>query len=163
MYLLDANIFIQSHRAHYGLDFVPAFWDWLAQGNTAGVLASLQEIKDELDVGNDELTGWAGGQTPMFLSMDAAANPSLTRLATWATSANAGYTPAAVAEFLASADYQLVAFAAAHQHTVVTYEVSAPGSKKKIKIPDACAAMGVTCIGPYAMLRREAARFVLSP
>lgn len=161
MYLLDANIFIQSHRAHYGLDFVPAFWDWLARGNSAGVLASIQKIKDELDAGHDELTGWAGGQAPMFLAMDAGVGPSLVALATWATSKAAGYTPAAQAEFLSSGDYQLIAYARAHRHTVVTYEVAAPGSRKKIKIPDACAAMGVTCIGPYVMLRQESARFVL--
>jgi len=27
MYLLDANVFIQAHQAHYGLDFAPGFWD----------------------------------------------------------------------------------------------------------------------------------------
>ena len=28
-YLLDANVFIQGKNLHYGLDFCPAFWDWL--------------------------------------------------------------------------------------------------------------------------------------
>lgn len=28
-YLLDANVFIQAKRLHYGMDFCPAFWDWL--------------------------------------------------------------------------------------------------------------------------------------
>ena len=28
-YLLDANVFIQAKNLHYGMDFCPAFWDWL--------------------------------------------------------------------------------------------------------------------------------------
>jgi hypothetical protein len=35
-YLLDANVFIQAKNLHYGLDFCPAFWDWLIRHNTAG-------------------------------------------------------------------------------------------------------------------------------
>lgn len=161
MYLLDANVFIQSHRAHYGFDFVPAFWEWLARGGAAGILASVHVIKDELDVGQDELTGWAVDHASLFLTMDAAAQPSLRHLALWALSPSAGYTQAAQTEFLASGDYQLVAYAHAYNHTVVTYEVAAPGAKKKIKIPDACRALDVPCTGPYAMLREESARFVL--
>ena len=30
-YLLDANVFIQAKNLHYGLDFCPAFWDWLIE------------------------------------------------------------------------------------------------------------------------------------
>jgi hypothetical protein len=28
-YLLDADVFIRAKNLHYGLDFCPAFWDWL--------------------------------------------------------------------------------------------------------------------------------------
>ena len=31
-YLLDANVFIAAKNLHYGLDFCPAFWDWLIAG-----------------------------------------------------------------------------------------------------------------------------------
>ncbi|ACZ20280.1 hypothetical protein Sked_03120 [Sanguibacter keddieii DSM 10542] len=161
MYLLDANVFIQSYRAHYGFDIAPGFWEWLSRGGAVGMLASVRIIKDELDVGQDELTGWAVDHAPLFLAMDAATQPTLAHLARWTTSSSTGYTQAAQAEFLASGDYQLVAYAHAYNHTVVTYEVPAPGSKKKIKFPDACRALDVPCTGPYAMLREESARFVL--
>jgi hypothetical protein len=26
---VHANVFIQAKNLHYGLDFCPAFWDWL--------------------------------------------------------------------------------------------------------------------------------------
>ncbi len=35
-YLLDANVFISAKNLHYGLDFCPAFWDWLIRENGAG-------------------------------------------------------------------------------------------------------------------------------
>ncbi len=36
-------------------------------------------------------------------------------------------------------------------------------STRKIKIPDACIGLGVKCMTPFEMLRRERARFVLGP
>jgi hypothetical protein len=159
MYIIDANVFIQAKNLHYGFDFVPAFWEWLDQGRTAGVLSSIDKIGDELAVLSDELTIWAAARRPMFLTVDAATAPSLATLATWATSGK--YRQSAQNVFLSSADYQLVAFAHAHGHTVVTHEKPAPQSLTKIKIPDACVAMGVSCVDPFAMLRTAGARFVL--
>lgn len=64
--------------------------------------------------------------------------------------------------FLQVADYWLVAFALAYGHTVVTHEIP-DGSRRKIKIPNACVGLGVRCMTPYQMLRYERARFVLGP
>ena len=64
--------------------------------------------------------------------------------------------------FLQVADYYLVAQALAHEHTVVTHEIAST-SAKKIKIPDACIGLGVRCVTPFEMLRRERARFILEP
>ncbi|MEN6483056.1 MAG: DUF4411 family protein [Anaerolineaceae bacterium] len=72
-----------------------------------------------------------------------------------------GYEPAAVNTFLQVADYYLVAYAIALKYTVVTHEKAAGGSKKKIKIPDVCIGLGVKCMTPFEMLRRERARFIL--
>lgn len=70
------------------------------------------------------------------------------------------YQPAAINTFLKGADYLLVAHAFAHNCTVVTHEVTA-NTKRKIKIPNACIGLGLDCVSPYEMLRRERARFVL--
>jgi hypothetical protein len=35
-YLLDANVFISAKNLHYGLDFCPAFWDWIIASNASG-------------------------------------------------------------------------------------------------------------------------------
>ncbi len=35
-YLLDANTFIEAKNTYYGMDFCPAYWDWLDHANAAG-------------------------------------------------------------------------------------------------------------------------------
>ncbi len=158
-YLLDANVFIQAKNLHYGLDFCPAFWDWLLVGNRAGLVFSIERVGDEIQAGADDLSIWAGQRgSGFFLAPDAAMVPALGRVSSWA--AGQGYDPAAVNTFLQVADCYLVAFALAHAHTVVTHEVPA-ASTKRIKIPNACISLGVRCITPFEMLRIERARFVL--
>ena len=161
MYVLDANIFITSKNTHYGFDFVPAFWDWLDQGHSAGILCSIDKIKDELDAVSDDLTSWAGSRNAMFLTVDAATVPSLQQLATWTAASD--YRQNAKEEFLASGDFQLIAYAHAHGHTVVTHELSEPAARRRVKIPDACIAMGVPYTNVFTMLRGEGAQFVLAP
>ncbi|WP_369325304.1 DUF4411 family protein [Nitrosomonas aestuarii] len=74
------------------------------------------------------------------------------------------YEPAAISIFLQVADYWLVVNAKNHNYTIVTHEVPAPAnSTRKIKIPNACIGLSLSCINPYAMLRRERAKFILRP
>jgi len=159
MYLLDANVFIQSHRAHYGLDFVPAFWDWLDHSFSAGMVHSIQPIGSEIAVGSDELSEWAASRSGLFVPLDAACGPSLRTIATWANSGH--FSQSAVNDFLSIADYQLVAYAHAHELTVVTMEKSEPARQNKVKVPDACIAHGIPWATPFQMLRSEKASFVL--
>ena len=158
-YLLDANVFIQAKNLHYGLDFCPAFWDWLIEMNTAKRVFSIEKIGDEIDAGADELADWAAQCDPnFFLKPDSTMLPALGSVSAWATAQN--YEPAAVNTFLQVADYYLVAYALAHEHTVVTHEKASP-STKKIKIPNVCIGLSIKCMTPFEMLRHERARFVL--
>lgn len=160
-YLLDANVFIQAKNLHYGLDFCPAFWDWLVENNASGRVFSIEKVKNGIDAVADELTDWASTRgAGFFLPPDAAVIPALATVSGWAS--GQGYDPAAVSTFLQVADYYLVAYALAHGHTVVTHEAPA-ATVKRIKIPNACIGLGVTCMTPFEMLRRERARFVLGP
>jgi hypothetical protein len=79
-YLLDADVFIQAKRLHYGMDFCPAFWDWLGEANKAGKVYSIEKVADELMAGGDDLSMWAAerGRT-FFLPPDP---PMLTALVT---------------------------------------------------------------------------------
>ena len=160
-FLLDTNIFIQAKNLHYGFDFCPAFWEWLIARNVTGRVASIDKVGDELQAGGDDLSDWATARgRAFFLPPDDPVVPALGRVSTWATSQT--YEAAAIATFLQIADYWLVAHALAHGFVVVTHEVPSD-STRKIKIPNACIGLGLSCISPYEMLRRERARFVLGP
>ena len=158
-YLLDANVFMQAKNLYYGLDFCPAFWDWLIASNEAGQVFSIEKVGDEIEAGGDELAAWVAQRGPgFFLKPDSAMLPALGSVSTSATGQR--YEPAAVSTFLQVADYYLVAHALTHGHTLVTHEIAST-STKKIKIPDACIGLGVKCITPFDMLRHERARFIL--
>ncbi|TAM33539.1 MAG: DUF4411 family protein [Rhodanobacter sp.] len=160
-YLLDANVFIQAKNLQYGFDFCPAFWDWLERMNAQGKVFSIQQVGNELQAGEDELAEWGEARGEgFFLPPDNQVLAAASQVSVWATGQD--YAPVAVNTFLQVADYWLVAFAAAHGHTVVTHEVPA-NSPKKIKIPNACVGLGVRFMTPYQMLRTERARFVLGP
>jgi len=158
-YLLDANVFIQAKNLHYGLDFCPAFWDWLVQNAESGTVFSIDKVADEIDAGADELTEWRKQQgTELFRATDAAAAAQFGSVSTWVTSQ--GYEPAAINTFLQVADFYIIAHALAGGDIVVTHEVPA-SSAKRIKIPNVCIGLGVRFTTPYEMLRRERATFVL--
>jgi len=160
LYLLDTNVFIQAKNPHYGLDFCPAFWDWLIDQNRRGHVHSIEKkVGDELAAGNDELTEWAAVRgEAFFLSPDQEMLSTLATVSAWVTGQR--YRPAAVNAFFQDADYYLVAHALAHRFTVVTHEVVSDGVKN-VKIPNVCIGVRVKCMTPYEMLRRERARFVL--
>jgi len=160
-YLLDTNVFIQAKRLHYGLDFCPAFWEWLIEQNMAGRVFSIEKVGDEVQAVADELSVWANARgNQFFLKPNAMVFPSLAAVSSWASGQQ--YEPAAVSTFLQGADYYLVSQALSGGHTVVTHEVPS-ASTRRIKIPDACIGLGIKCMTPFEMLRRERARFVLGP
>lgn len=158
-YLLDADVFIRAKNLHYDFKFCPAFWDWLITANRAGRVFSIERVKDELRAGEDELSQWAAQYGPeFFLPPEERALNAFSAVSAWALKQN--YDDAAINTFLSGADYYLTGQALADGHTVVTHEARAD-TKRKIKIPNACGGLGVACISPFEMLRRERARFVL--
>jgi hypothetical protein len=159
-YLLDANVFIQAKNLHYGLDFCPAFWDWLVRAHAAGTVISIEMVGDEFTAGTDALAEWAAERgATFFVPPDPQVEPALRRVSAWVAS-QPNYEPAAVSTFLQKADHMVVAHALAHGHTVVTHE-KPENSRRTVKIPSPCVALDVKYMTPYQMLRHERARFVL--
>lgn len=158
-YLLDANVFIQAKNMHYGLDFCPAFWDWITTKNTEGVVYSIDKVSDELNDKQDELASWNklhGAR--LYLNTDKNVYSHLTTVSNWVDTQR--YEQSAVSEFFSKADYYLIGHALVDMWVIVTHEKPS-GSTKKIKIPDVCRGLGVECISTFDMLRREHARFDL--
>ncbi len=144
---------------HYGLDFCPAFWDWLDEGNRRGRVFSIDAVYTELMGHEDELSEWARERKQtFFLKPDPVMTEAFTTVSGWLEE---HYSPEATSVFLSGADYLLVCHALAHDHVVVTHERPS-SSRTKVKIPTVCTGLGVSWMSPFAMLRRERARFVLA-
>lgn len=140
-YLLDANVFIQARKLHYGFDFCPAFWEWVDRENKTSQVLSVEKVGDELDAGDDDLKDWAAARRGiLFMPPDQAMLNSLPIVSAWVTGRS--YTPAAISTFFQVADYYLVGRALAHRNILVTHEISEPLSKRKVKIPDVCIGVG---------------------
>jgi uncharacterized protein DUF4411 len=167
-YLLDSDVLIRAKNDYYGMDFCPAFWEWLIAESKAGRVCSIKAICDELiqrpdpvdeDDEEDVLSKWARQDgSCLFLPHDQPMADKLPVVALWARSQH--YTQGAISTFLGCADYYLVSYAMAHGYTVVTNEVPST-SKQKIKIPDACVGLSVPRTRLCEMLRALGAKFVL--
>lgn len=158
-YLIDSDVFIQAKDRHYGLDFCPAFWDWLVDGNRAGKVFSVEAVADELTGHDDELKAWAADRDESFFLPPTTDTLEKLRIVNdWITSQQ--YEEAAINTFMQAADYFLIAQALVDRHVVVTHEVPS-NSVNKIKIPNVCIGLKIKCINPFTMLRLERARFVL--
>ncbi|CAG0962829.1 hypothetical protein PHYC_00820 [Phycisphaerales bacterium] len=160
-YFLDTGVFIEAKRRFYGLHFVPGYWDWLMREARAGTIRSIEKVADEIGAQQDDLSAWAatlpGG---FFLRPDAAFSAAFQQVSQWAMTS--AFQSAAYSEFFAVADSYLVAQALAGGHTVVTLEKPATTpSKRKIKVPDACAGVGIKCMTPYEVMRLYGVRLVL--
>ena len=159
-YYLDSNVFIEANRRYYGLDFCPAFWDWLHAQNAAGKIFSVQAVARELAQGNDELKQWAAKRSEGFFIPPAAhVEAKLEQTQFWVSRQN--YEPSAIAAFLESADHYLISQALADGHHIITREI-AENSKKRVKIPNVCQAFDIKCVSLFDVLRREKAKFVLA-
>lgn len=158
-YILDSDVFMKAKNLHYGLDFCPAFWEWLIHNGNTGEVFSIDKVADEIAAGADELTTWASHRgLGLFRRTPGSLAPEFAQVSNWVTSQT--YTPAAINTFLQAADYYLVAHALAGGHTIVTHEVLSP-SIHKVKIPNACIGLGVQFMTPFQMLRIEQVHFVL--
>lgn len=159
-YLIDTDIFINAKNSHYGMDFCPAFWDWLIQANNSGKLLSIDAVRDDLVVGEDELAVWAKARDALFFAPPVEADlHALGQVTQWIND-HQTYTPAAKQTFLGCSDYFVVSQALAGGHIVITHE-KPENSVNRVKIPSVCIALKVKCMTPWQMLRAEKAKFVL--
>ena len=161
-FIIDSNILIESHRVDYGFDICPGFWELMSRAFKSGIVLSHQKVLNELRKSNDELSKWAKGMPKTCFPGETEQEFAVYHdLCAWA--ANQQYKQPAIVRFcdVDYADPWICAKAKVMGLTLVTQEVSAPYSRKDIKLPDACGSVDVPCINKYELLRRLSARFVL--
>jgi Domain of unknown function (DUF4411) len=152
MFLFDSNTFIEAARLYYAFDLAPGFWEWLVSGPMRSQIGSVEAVREEVMSGHGDLVTWAASTPADFWRpVSESTLERASALAEWAADPGRDYKQSAVDEFLSKADFWLIAEAMASGATLVTREVSAPDSKKTIKIPDACSAFGVLCAQPFVV------------
>ncbi len=142
-YLFDTNIFIRS-KNEMPEDIWPTFWVRIAELIREGKIFTSEKVKEEIERSKDELTQWmkANETLGFYCSVDGDVLNKYSEVQNWAKNTNR-FTQTALDDFARVADVYLVATAAAKGWTLVTYETPDPNCKKRVKIPDACNALGV--------------------
>lgn len=130
------------------------FWTKIAGMINSGNVFSNIQVKGEIDKGGDELTVWMKDNVPagFYIENELDVMVKYGDVMNWAQS-NAVYRPEAVSEFATVADAYLVATAAAKGYTLVTNETADPQCRRRVKIPDACNALGVRFCDLNTVLR----------
>jgi len=162
-YLLDANIFIQAQNQHYGMDFCPAFWDFLKLEAESKTIMSTDMVYDELKLFNDEVSAWVVEHRDLLFTISSQEEEIQKKFIEIADFVNthSTYKQSEKDRFLSGADPWLIATANVMNLTIVTHEVLVPHTSKKVKIPNVAQEFHVTCINPYKMIRDLGGRFVL--
>lgn len=161
-YLLDSNIFIVAKKNYYNPDIVPAFWQWLLEGNKKDYFYSIDIVSNELKKGKDEdyLHQFAIQNQDFFVSSNEinciAEYGKLQAWANlvWTKNKPPNKTNKAIEAFASAtkADAFLVAYAKANNFILVTNETSEMQSQTNVKIPDAANSCGVKIMNLYDLL-----------
>lgn len=163
-YLLDADSLIRPFRQHYRPSICPAYWDAIKRLFQEGRLASIFQVRVEIERGKDLLTSWVKDQLPgTFFKKtdDIAVTTQYAVVSNWIHQ-SASLSDEAKAKFARGADGWLVAYAKANDYLICSYEVPAPQSRNNAKLPDVAAFLGVSCVFPHEMLEELRMRMVLS-
>lgn len=161
-YLIDSNVLIQAKNEYYAFNLCPGFWEWIDREHEQGNVFSIEQVREELMEGNDKLAEWADERPEgFFLPPDAETANQMSRVTQWVMRTD--FKESARRDFLAKADPVLIATALAYpQYTVVSHEIL-DGSRRKVKIPNVCHALGVRCERTFSMLTKRNACFGLLP
>jgi hypothetical protein len=157
VYIIDTSCLTQAHRVYYPYDIAPSFWDFMKQKFANGSFIYTNKVAYEIARGKDDLSNWA--QTEIAPALDCHADANIMtnygQIMVWGNS-HTQYTILAKQEFadFTNADPFVVATAIEKSGIVVSQEVSAPSSKKNIKLPDVCAQFNITHIDTFTLLRR---------
>ena len=154
-YIIDANIFISSHRTYYPFDIMPTYWKYLSKLCNNGVCIIIDEVYKEIMKNEDNLSDWFKlniDYKEIKKSSDELVTESYSRIIT-SVMDNAQYKISAKQEFADCADSWLIAHALAYNYVLVTNELRQRDVKKRVLIPNVCDDFGIKYINMTEFLR----------
>ncbi|HKV98817.1 MAG TPA: DUF4411 family protein [Vicinamibacterales bacterium] len=163
LYVLDSNIFIEAKKRYYRFQVCPGFWDALLWQHSQGAIVSIDRVKAEIEHHQDDLKDWTCNTMPggcFKATNDEAVTTAYGDAIKWVMG-NPQFTPEARALFSQEtvADAWVIAYAKAHGATVVTEEKLDLQTRKRVKIPNVCQALGVPYMDTFDMLSALSTRF----
>jgi len=162
-YILDSDVFIAAKNSYYAFTICPGFWDSLIYHYEEGNVCSIDKVRGELLAGrpDEDLVQWVKDDLPagFFIGTDDSAVISAYEEVMLWVQRNSQYFDQAKAKFATEADGWLVAYAKAHDVTVITNEQPRPQSRNRILLPDVCAQFTVTYKDTFLMLKELDARY----
>ena len=136
-------------RRVYPREIFSPVWDLLSDLSTSGVVASIDQVLEELKKQDDDILEWSEDHAGMFLPLDGPIQMKAKEI---------------LREFpdnfvdlrkrKSGADPFVVAAAVVEGAAVVTEEKKS-GGPHKVKIPDVCVVFDVECFPLLELLRRE--------
>lgn len=153
LYLLDANVLITANRQYYPINRIPEFWDWLVHMGALGNVKIPQEVYEEFNDGEDELSQWANQdevQSALLFSEAA-------EIANVRSVISNGYAPDLTDDELEKVgrDPFLVSYALidSANRMIITTEVSKPSRTRANRhLPDVCGGLGIHCQNTFHLL-----------
>ncbi len=146
---------------YYGMDFCPAYWDWLDSQYNNGAVASISSVYDELSTYGDTLSRWVKDRKSQFISVsDDETQEKYIEIIQYVYDLE-NKNPNKVDLFLSKADPWLIAKSCITGAQLVTHERKVAENSKDVKIPNICEAFGVTCLSTFQLLQQLDARFIL--
>lgn len=149
-YIVDTCSFTAMRRV-YPIDVFPSAWKKLDKLAQSGVVASTEDVFEEIKVQDDDILEWAKQNTNIFIPLGEIIQIEAIRIL------ESHDNLLDLKKSKSSADPFIIATAMTCSGAVVTEEKPSGGPHKS-KIPDVCKAYDVNCIPLLEMFRREGLR-----
>jgi hypothetical protein len=162
-YLLDPNILIEAHQRYYPIELVPGFWQALIDHHEERRVFSIEQVKQEIKEGKDELWQWAKEKAPKTFfkqTADRQVTVWYGKIMEW-VSEQSQFKDAAKEQFASGADGWLIAYAKSNKLVVVTHEGHSAEAKRTVPIPIVCEEFEVAFTNTFDMLRDLGVQLVL--
>lgn len=152
-FLIDSNVFIEAKYFHYNFNYCRIFWDFILDLHSKGLVYSINAVRKELTIKDDELSDWVKNEVPSgFFEDENTSFNSYAQLMTWSQSLDVHEKAKIDFADITKADAFLIAHAMSHNMSIITHEAEKPGAKRRILIPNAAKAQGVKTITLFEFL-----------
>jgi len=161
IYWLDTNVFIQAKNGPYKFKVFGVFWGFLDERIKDGTIRCPKMVYQEIVANEeplDDLAQWIKTRRQSGLFVEP--SQDIQKVMTTVSDHVIGkYEQQHAAEFLSGADPWVIAHALHSKGVIVTHESKKHPTAKKVRIPDVCHALAVSCVDTYEMLERLKADF----